>query len=162
MKSDAEIEAVVRQALDGLGMAYEVLACDPQYADTAQFCEQYGYAPDECGNTILVGSRREPKEYSACVVKASDRLDVNKTVRKLMGVRRLSFASTEETIEVTGMMIGGVTTFALPKEIPLYVDAKVMDLDTVILGSGSRSSKIRVAPAVFELISAQVIEVLSL
>ena len=60
------------------------------------------------------------------------------------------------------MMIGGVTTFALPKEIPLYVDAKVMDLDTVILGSGSRSSKIRVAPAVFHLISAQVIEGLSL
>ena len=61
------------------------------------------------------------------------------------------------------MMIGGVTVFALPEDVPLYVDSKLMDLDTVILGSGSRSSKINVSPLVFEKMpDAQIVEGLSL
>ena len=98
---NAEIEAKVIRELDAIGVAYEVVACDPDYADTAAFCEKYNYSMDECGNTILVASKKEPKQYAACVVKASTRLDVNKAVRELMGVRRLSFASAEETMERT-------------------------------------------------------------
>ena len=163
MIDQADVEKKVAEALVTLGVPYDLLECDPEYADTAAFCERYGYSPDECGNTILVSSRKEPRRYAACVVKASTRLDVNKTVRKLMGVRRLSFASAEETMERTGMMIGGVTEFALPNEVPLYVDSKVMDLETVILGSGSRSSKIRISPAVFDKMeSARLVEGLSL
>jgi prolyl-tRNA editing enzyme YbaK/EbsC (Cys-tRNA(Pro) deacylase) len=63
-----------------------------------------------------------------------------------MGVSRLSFASAEETVSLTGMAVGGVTPFALPAELPLYVDDKLLSVDYLIVGSGSRSSKIRVAP----------------
>ena len=153
MTEIADIEEKVVEALGRLGLEYKVLECDPDYADTAAFCERYGYSPDACGNTIIVGSRREPKQYSACVVKASTRLNVNRTVRKLMGVSRLSFASAEETMALTGMMIGGVTPFVLPEDLPIYVDDKVLELDLVILGSGSRSSKIEISPRVFEALS---------
>jgi len=50
------------------------------------------------------------------------------------------------------MMIGGVTVFALPPDLPIYVDDRLMQLDWVILGSGSRSSKIKISPAVFRRI----------
>ena len=66
-----------------------------------------------------------------------------------MGVPRASLASAEQTMAITGMRIGGVTPFALPPEVPVYADGKLMALEYVILGSGSRSSKIRVSPAVF-------------
>ena len=162
MTEITDIEEKVVEALGRLGVEYKVLECDPDYADTAAFCTKYGYSPDACGNTIIVGSRREPKQYSACVVKASTRLNVNRTVRKLMGVSRLSFASAEETMALTGMMIGGVTPFTLPVHVPVYVDENLMTLDYVILGSGSRSSKIRVGPEVFHRIpNAQVITGLS-
>lgn len=163
MAEPVDIEERVRSVLDGTGVPYEVIDIDPDYADTAAFCEKYGYPIDTSGNTIVVASRREPVQYAACVVKASTQLDVNRTVRKLMGVRRLSFASPEQTMEVTGMMIGGVTAFALPPELPLYVDDKLMALEYVILGSGSRSSKINVSPQVLETLpNAQVIAGLSL
>jgi len=42
--------------------------------------------------------------------------------------------------------------FALPPDLPIYVDDKLMQLDWVILGSGSRSSKIKISPAVFRRI----------
>jgi prolyl-tRNA editing enzyme YbaK/EbsC (Cys-tRNA(Pro) deacylase) len=144
-----EIEARVRQALDALGLLYELMPIDPAYADTALFCAHYGVPLDHSANTIIVASKKEPKQYAACVVKATTRLDVNHAVRGLMGVSRLSFASAEETRDVTGMMIGGVTLLALPESLPIFVDDKLMPLEYVVLGSGSRSSKIRTTPKIF-------------
>ena len=161
--SDApELPRQVQAALDSLGVSYEVLPCDPDFADTPAFCEKYGYPPDTAGNTILVGSRRGPKKFSACLVKASTQLDVNKTVRRLMEVSKASFASAEDTVAVTGMMIGGVTPFGLPQEVRLYVDDKVMALDYLIVGAGSRSAKIRVHPGVFSRVpNSQIVPGLS-
>ena len=147
--TDAEIEARVRSSLDALGVSYEVMPIDPDFADTAQFCEKYGIPLAKSANTIVVASKKEPKQYCACVVLATTRLDVNHAVKKLMGAARVSFASAEETKALTGMMIGGVTVFALPPDVPLYVDDRVMALDWLILGGGSRSTKIRTTPEVF-------------
>ncbi|HXJ79666.1 MAG TPA: YbaK/EbsC family protein [Candidatus Methylomirabilis sp.] len=144
-----KIEQRVAEVLGRLGLPYEVVRIDPAYADTAQFCQQYGFPMEQSANTIIVGSKKEPRQYAACVVKATTRLDVNHTVRKLMGVPRLSFATAEETMALTGMMIGGVTVFALPEGLPIYVDEALMACSYVILGGGSRSAKIKIAPAVF-------------
>jgi prolyl-tRNA editing enzyme YbaK/EbsC (Cys-tRNA(Pro) deacylase) len=146
MSDDAAIEARVAQALEGLGAPWELMRIDPEFADTAAFCEKYGVALDHSGNTIIVASKKEPKKYCACLVLATTRLDVNHVVRRLLEVPRVSFATAEETRELTGMVIGGVTLLALPPDLPLYVDDRVMALDYVILGGGSRSSKIKIAP----------------
>jgi prolyl-tRNA editing enzyme YbaK/EbsC (Cys-tRNA(Pro) deacylase) len=143
-----EIEQRVRRVLDDLGVSYEAIPIDADYADTAAFCERYGFPLDHSVNTIVVGSKKEPKRYCACLVLATTRLDVNRTVRKLLGASRASFASAEETMALTGMMIGGVTVFALPPELAVYVDDRIMALDYVILGGGSRSLKIKVGPEV--------------
>jgi prolyl-tRNA editing enzyme YbaK/EbsC (Cys-tRNA(Pro) deacylase) len=158
----ATIERQVVEVLDGLGVPYDIIAIDPAYADTAQFCERYGYGMEQSGNTIMVGSKKEPKQYAACVVKATRRLDVNHAVKKLMGVPRLSFATAEETRALTGMMIGGVTVFALPRELPIYVDETLFECERIILGGGSRSTKVLVAPEVLRrLPNASVIPNLS-
>lgn len=144
-----EINAKVRTSLDALGVAYEVMSIDPAFADTAQFCEKYGIPLANSANTIVVAGKREPKQYCACVVLATTRLDVNHAVKKLMGNSRVSFASADETKALTGMLIGGVTIFALPPDMPLYVDDRVMALEWVILGGGGRDTKIRTTPEVF-------------
>ena len=144
-----DIDGKVTASLDALGVPYEVMTIDPDFADTAKFCERYGIPLENSANTIIVASKKEPRQYCACVVKATTRLDVNHAVRKLMNVSRVSFATAEETQALTGMMIGGVTVFALPPDVPLYVDERVMALDWLILGGGSRSTKIRTTPEVF-------------
>ncbi|PYN31319.1 MAG: hypothetical protein DME01_24410 [Candidatus Rokuibacteriota bacterium] len=143
------IEERVVQVLSGLGVPYELMPIDPDFADTAVCCEKYGLPLDSAGNTIVVASKKEPRKFGACVVKATTRLDVNHAVRALLGASKVSFASAEETKALTGMMIGGVTVFALPPDLPIYVDDKLMQREWVILGSGSRSSKIKIAPEVF-------------
>ena len=115
MNSTAFIESTVKSTLDNLDIDYEWIEVDPDFADTASFCKKYGFGLDKSGNTIILASKRGEKKYSACIVLGTDRLDVNKTVRNLMGVSRLSFANADETMHLTGMMIGGVTPFGLPK-----------------------------------------------
>jgi len=135
MTQQNEIEKSVEANLKELGISYDLVQINPDFADTAEFCLEYGYSLDICGNTIVVASKRGEKQYAACIVLGSDRLDVNKTVRSVMGVSRLSFASAEETETLTGMTVGGVTPFALPTDLQVYADEKVLSVDRLILGS---------------------------
>jgi prolyl-tRNA editing enzyme YbaK/EbsC (Cys-tRNA(Pro) deacylase) len=148
------IEERVLGLLNELHIAHEVIPCDPALADTAAFCAHYGYALDESANTIVVAARKEPGVACACVVLATTRLDVDRAVCDLLGVRKASFATAEQTIELTGMLIGGVTPFGLPAPLPLYIDSAVMDRERVVVGGGSRAMKLQIAPAALMQIPA--------
>ncbi len=137
----------VQAALDKLSIQYKTVACDPTHADTAIFCKEYGFQPEQSANALVVGSTKGEPVFACCVVLANCRLDVNKTVRKKLGVRRVSFANPEVTKELTGMELGGVTPVALPETLPLWIDSRVMECDEIILGGGNRSSKLLLPPA---------------
>jgi prolyl-tRNA editing enzyme YbaK/EbsC (Cys-tRNA(Pro) deacylase) len=145
-------EARVRDHLGALGIDHEIIPCDPALADTAAFCAAYGYAPEDSANTIVVIGKSDPPKYVACIVLATTRLDVNRVVRKRLGVKKASFADPDQTRELTGMLIGGVTPFGLPDDLPIWVDARVVERSRIVLGGGSRSCKVVGPPA---LLTAQ-------
>jgi prolyl-tRNA editing enzyme YbaK/EbsC (Cys-tRNA(Pro) deacylase) len=146
--SDPEIlHPAVRAALADLDAEFEVMACDPELADTAAFVEAYGVPLERSANTILVASKGAEPTYAACVLLATTSLDVNNVVRRSMGVRKASFARADPVRALTGMEIGGVTPFGLPADLPILVDARVMQPDWIVLGGGNRSSKLRLSPS---------------
>ena len=67
-----------------------------------------------------------------------------------MGTTRASFASADETQQMTGMLIGGVTLFGLPLDLPIYVDDRIRNIDYLILGGGDRSSKLKITATEFK------------
>ena len=142
--TDDALEARVLAHLDELGGRYEIIRIDPDLADTAAFCAHYGYELDQSANCIVVASRDAPPVVAARLNLATTRLDVNHAVRRLLGVKRLSFAGADLTREVTGMALGGVTPFGLPPTLRLYVDRRVIDAGRVIVGGGSRGLKLLV------------------
>lgn len=146
------------EQLDSLGISYEIIPCDPALADTAQFCATYGYALEDSANTIVVAGKADPPVYAACVVLATTRLDVNRVVKKRMGVRKASFASGPDTEHLTRMSIGGVTPFGLPDDLPLWVDGHVMTRDRIILGGGGRDRKVLAPPTILTALGAEVVE----
>ena len=152
----------VLKTVANLGLPHEVIEIVPALADTALFCEPYGFPMEQSGNTIIVASKKEPKVFVACVVLATTRLDVNKRVRKLMGVSKASFASQKEMKILTGMEVGGVTPFSLPEELKLYVDSLIMELEWVILGGGGRDHKVKISPDVFHQLGAEIVDNLAL
>ncbi len=148
MKGDLHIlHPLVQQAVARHSIAGEILACRPEWADTAEFCANYSIPPDEACNTILIALKKTPREYVACLVRADSRLDVNHRVSKEAGFKRLSFAASEETAGLSNMEIGGVTLIGLPESVPILIDALVMTKASVIVGGGNRTSKIRLPPS---------------
>lgn len=131
----------------------EVIEIDPDLADTATFCEHYGYALIESGNCILVRSKTGDLRYAACLVQATRQLDLNRHARLLVGARKASFAAPDESVERTRMVPGGITPIGLPEDLPVFVDAPIMTLDRVIVGGGSRRLKLRLRPKSLETLA---------
>jgi prolyl-tRNA editing enzyme YbaK/EbsC (Cys-tRNA(Pro) deacylase) len=144
--SETKLLPRVEDALAQYAITYTTLACIPELADTAAFCEHYHVSLDQAANTILVASRKaEPTKYAVCVVLGTTRLDVNQKVCELLGVKRASFADADTTVQRTGMLIGGVTAIGIT-DLPVYVDSAVMRRMEVVLGGGNRSSKLLLDP----------------
>lgn len=149
---------LVKDAADEAALDYDAMACDPLLADTAAFCEKYGFTPEQSANTIIVVGKAEPKVYACCVVLANTRLDVNKKVCQLLGIRKASFASMDETIALSNMEIGGVVAVGV-QGMPVYIDAAVMQQPQVVMGGGNRSSKLLLNPQeLLKLPRAEVVE----
>jgi len=159
---ETDLDTHVLQVLKAHGLVFEIFLCDPGLADTAAFCERYGFSLEQSANTILVASRKiEPIRYTACVVLATTRLDVNKKVCELMGIKRASFADGDTTVKLTNMMIGGVTAVGIT-DMPIYIDSAVLEQPEVVMGGGNRSSKLILNPhELTKLPGVQVVEALA-
>ncbi|MGH2427760.1 MAG: YbaK/EbsC family protein [Candidatus Limnocylindria bacterium] len=158
MPGEGRLHPSVRDRLDALGVRFEVMECDPALADTAAFVAHYGVPAERSANTIVVASKGAEPSYAACILVATTTLDVNRVVRREMGVRKASFAGADAVRALTGMEIGGVTPFGLPEDLPILVDERVMAQPWIILGGGNRSSKLKVAPdALHRLPSVRVV-----
>ena len=157
--SDEDPRDALEAALAPLGVPFELFPCDPALADTAAFCAAYGFSMADSANTIVVAGKADPPRFAACVVLATHRLDVNRAVRGRLGTRKASFADPDETRALTGHEIGGVTVFGLPRDLPILVDAAVMERERIVLGGGSCSWKVLAPPAILlALPSVEVVE----
>jgi prolyl-tRNA editing enzyme YbaK/EbsC (Cys-tRNA(Pro) deacylase) len=155
------LAAPVAAAVAVWGRGDEVLVApiDPALADTAAFCEAYDVSPELSANCVVVAGRRGAETtMAACVVLATTRADVNGVVRRRLDVRKASFAAMDDALSASGMEYGGITPVGLPADWPLLVDAAVLEVPYVVIGSGLRASKI-VLPgaALAELPGAQVV-----
>lgn len=157
------LAGTVLAALQHLGdAAAEVMvaAIDPDLADTAAFCAEYGVTLDESANCVVIAARRgQDSTYAACMIAATTRADVNGLVRRHLGARKASFAAVADVTAATGMEYGGITPVGLPAGWPVLVDATVAKTDSVVIGSGIRGSKLRLpGPMLAGLPGAQVLD----
>jgi prolyl-tRNA editing enzyme YbaK/EbsC (Cys-tRNA(Pro) deacylase) len=120
-----------------------VAEIDPDLADTAAFCAEYGVELTESANCVVVSGRRDGlTRMAACMVLATTRADVNGLVKRELDVRKASFAPMDTAVELTGMEYGGITPVGLPADWPVYVDDAAAAQPWVVIGSGVRRSKL--------------------
>ncbi|WP_198598083.1 YbaK/EbsC family protein [Blastococcus atacamensis] len=137
--------APVAAALPGLPGPAWVAEIDDDLADTAAFTEAYGVPLAASANCVVVAARRAGETtLAACLVLATTRADVNGLVRRHLGARKASFAPQDVAVAESGMAYGGITPVGLPAGWPVLVDAAVAAADLVVIGSGTRGSKLAV------------------
>ena len=149
----------VASAIAASALDCRVAPIDPDLADTAAFCAAYDVPLELSANCVVVAGRRgDTATMAACMVLATDRADVNKTVRKQLDVRKISFAGMAEAVSRTGMEYGGITPIGLPDGWPILVDEATVRPEWVVIGSGIRGSKILLpGPALASLPNARVL-----
>lgn len=144
--------------LDGFDVS--VAPIDATLADTAAFCEVYEWSLGDSANCVIIaGKRGDNVRMAACMVLATTRADVNGVARRRLDARKASFAPMDEAVELTGMEYGGITPVGLPSDWPIFVDARVVERQRVVIGSGIRGSKLILpGKALAALPGAEVIE----
>ena len=65
-----------------------------------------------------------------------------KRLRKHAGTNRLTMASKDEVLSVTGYQLGAVAPFGLPRPLQILVDRSVLREEIISMGSGIRGTGI--------------------
>ena len=136
------VEEIYNSNLDKL----EIFECKDEFSDTQSFCDHYGYKIEDSCNAILIKSKKPEEFYSLFCVLGSNRLDVNHKAKKIMGARKVSFASKEEAEGITNQIYGGISPLGLVPDIKIYIDIQVLDREKIFIGAGNRVSKFFLTP----------------
>jgi prolyl-tRNA editing enzyme YbaK/EbsC (Cys-tRNA(Pro) deacylase) len=120
-----------------------VSASDPALADTAAYVAAYHVPIEASVNCVVIAGARGGRErIAAACIRADTRADVNRVMRRLIDVRTCSFMPMDAAVAGSGMESGGITPIGLPIDWPVYLDARVADVPTALIGSGIRGSKL--------------------
>jgi Cys-tRNA(Pro)/Cys-tRNA(Cys) deacylase len=104
-----------------------------------QAAEERGQRPEQVVRSLLF--RLAENEYVMVLVAGPRQVDW-KALRRYLGQSRLTMASAEEVLTVTGFEIGAVSPFGLPHPIRLLLDDSVKSENEVSIGSGVRGKTV--------------------
>ena len=135
----------VTQALDQLHFPYTFFAHDGPVHSLEQAAAERGQQPEQVVRTILF--RMAQDVYVMVLVAGPQQIDW-KALRRYLGQSRITMASEEEVLAVTGYQIGSVSPFGLPQPIRTLVDESVMAQEEISIGSGVRSTTVIMKTAV--------------
>ena len=128
-------ETNATRALDALGIPYRLFQHAGKVESLEQAAAERGQRPAQVVRSILF--RRGEGEYVMALVAGPAQISWP-ALRRHLGQNRLSMASPEEVLAVTGSPIGAVSPLGLPAPLPILVDHSVLAETELSLGSGVR------------------------
>jgi|GEM_PF-49875 len=87
------------------------------------------------------------EEGNGCVliVCAGDAKIDNRKYKSFFG-KKAKMLTPDKALELTGHAVGGVCPFALPDNVPVYLDESLQRFDTVFPAAGTANSAVRLSP----------------
>jgi Cys-tRNA(Pro)/Cys-tRNA(Cys) deacylase len=125
----------VAQALAALQIPHRVFYHPGPVSSLEQAAAERGQQPEQVVRSILF--RLGPEQY-AMVLMAGPAQVAWRTLRHQLGQSRLTLATAEEVLTITGYPIGAVAPFGLPHPVRVLIDEAVLAQEEVSLGSGVR------------------------
>jgi len=126
-------------ALEKLGVPHTIFRHETPVNSFEQAASDRGQRPSQVVRSILF--RVAEDEFIMALVAGPDQISW-KMLRKYLGRSRVSMASEDEVLAVTGYRIGTVGPFGLPRQLKVLIDAGVMREDEVSIGSGMRNTAV--------------------
>lgn len=126
-------------ALESLGIPHRVFKHDGAVESLEQAARERHERPEQVVRSILF--RLGEDEYALALVAGPAQISWKK-LRKYLEQSRLTMATEEEVLAVTGYRVGAVSPFGTPRPVRVLVDPSVVSEDEVSLGSGVRGTAI--------------------
>lgn len=133
------IETPVTQELDQKQIPYTLFSHTGPVRSLEQAAAERGQQPAQVVRSLLF--RLAQDEFLMVLVAGPQQIDW-KQLRRTLGLSRLTMASAEELLRVTGYEMGAVAPFGLPTPLRILVDQSVLAQVEVSLGSGVRGTAV--------------------
>jgi Cys-tRNA(Pro)/Cys-tRNA(Cys) deacylase len=126
-------------ALEALGVPHKIFRHENPVTSFEQAASDRGQHASQIVRSILF--RITEDEFVMVLVAGPAQISW-KILRKYLGRSRISMATEDEVLAVTGYRIGTVGPFGLPNQLKVLIDASVMREDEISIGSGMRNTAI--------------------
>lgn len=129
----------VSHALEKLGIPHRIFRHVSPVTSFEQAASERGQKPSQVVRSILF--RVSEDEFVMALVAGPAQISW-KILRKHLGRSRISMATEEEVLAVTGYRIGTVGPFGLLNQLKVLVDAGVTLEEEISIGSGMRNTAV--------------------
>jgi len=126
-------------ALDELGVTHQVFRHAGPVASLEQAAKERNQRPEQIVRSIVF--RLSKGEYLMALMAGPDQISWS-ALRAYLGRSRLTTASREEVLQVTGYQLGAVAPFGLPAPMRILIDESVLAQEELSLGSGVRGTAV--------------------
>jgi prolyl-tRNA editing enzyme YbaK/EbsC (Cys-tRNA(Pro) deacylase) len=124
-------------ALDALAVLHRIFVHPGPVTSLEQAAIERGQRPEQVVRSLLF--RLREGAYALVLVAGPGQLSW-KALRGYLGQRRVSTASPDEVLAVTGYRVGAVAPVGLRRRVRLLVDGSVLAQDELSIGSGVRGT----------------------
>ncbi len=139
-EGETEVTARIIDFLESKGVGFKKLEHVPVTTSSA--------AAGARGSRLSQGAKaivvKANDKYYHLIISAAVRLD-NKKLRRILGTRRVRFATADELLELTGCLPGAVPPFGNLFGLPVLIDDALMSEETVYFNCGSHTVSLRMA-----------------
>lgn len=126
-------------ALAELGIPHRVFRHAGVVTTLEQAALERGQRPGQVVRSIVF--RIGPERFVMALVAGPRQISWKK-LRSHMGQARLTMASAEEVLQVTGYVIGTVSPFRLSQPMGILLDSRVLEEAEISIGSGAANTGI--------------------
>ena len=129
----------VSQALTQMGIPHRVFTHPGPVNSLEQAAAERGQVPEQVIRSILF---RLGEDNFLMALMAGPAQVSWPALRSYLGISRISMATEEEVLTVTGYRIGAVSPFGLPAPVRIIADESVFAPAEISIGSGERGTTI--------------------
>jgi len=137
--SGSDHSTPVTRALDASGIPYRFFSHPGKVRSLEQAAQERGQEPQQIIRSIVF--RLAKDEFVMVLVAGPSQISWS-ALRTYLGQSRLTMASEEEVLAVTGYPIGAVSPFGLPNPMRILVDRSVIQAGELSIGSGVRNTTV--------------------
>lgn len=134
----------VSLALEKLNIPHQIFRHETPVDSFEKAASDRGQRPSQIVRTILF--RVSEDEFALALVAGPGQISW-KLLRKLLGKSRITMATEEEVLAVTGYHPGTVGPFGLLKPVRMLVEAGLLKEEEVSIGSGMRDTAVIIKSA---------------